>query len=160
MKTKIIILALATFAFSCGENHEENHDNHANHETHEATENHQEEEHHHAKEGDVLKLNGEEKWVVNEEMMVNVRNIEKEVTSFSGTTMEDYAKLSKGLKTSISQITSSCTMTGESHDELHKWLLPHIEMVNEFADVQTVDNASVHYDHIKESFVTFNTFFK
>jgi hypothetical protein len=33
----------------------------------------------------------------------------------------------------INELTSACSMTGKAHDELHKWLIPFIELT---ADLQ------------------------
>jgi len=33
------------------------------------------------------------------------------------------------LKDQNNQLIKSCTMKGKSHDELHKWLHPHLELV-------------------------------
>jgi ferritin len=50
-------------------------------------------------------------------------------------------------------------MTGQAHDELHKWLLPYLDLTNQFAEVKTIDEAENQYQKIKESFKALNKFF-
>lgn len=47
-------------------------------------------------------------------------------------------------------------MKGEAHDELHKWLLPYIELVDHFSKDKSNENLA----KIQESFTTFNQYFQ
>lgn len=75
---------------------------------------------------DKIELNEGEKWKVKEDMLIHIRNMEKEVNSFSISELNDFRILVKNLQKNINLLTSSCTMTGKAHDELRKWLLPFI----------------------------------
>lgn len=74
-------------------------------------------------------LNNGEKWVVNEEMKPFVIKGSELVNSYIRESRLDYKALAAQLKDQNDQLIKSCTMKGKSHDELHKWLNPHLEMV-------------------------------
>ena len=96
-------------------------------------------------------VNGE-KWVVNKSMMGFIKNIEKNVKQFDGKTLEDYKSLSVKINKDLRLVTSSCTMTGQGHDELHKWLLPFLDISKEFTNSKTLKDAQENYQVIKHSF--------
>lgn len=70
----------------------------------------------------LINLNSGEKWVVDSEMMVYIRAMEKGIQAYSMD--KETERLSDSLQSNIGSLISSCTMTGQAHDELHKWLLP------------------------------------
>lgn len=119
----------------------------------------QESEHHHD-ESEAIELNNGEKWTVDKDMMVHIRNMEKDVAAFRENAEKDYAALSKKLLSNIDLLTSNCTMTGKAHDELHKWLLPYIDMVGELDKAENEKIASAKFDQIVKSFIIFNEFFE
>ena len=86
--------------------------------------------------------------------MEHIRRMEEKVIEFEG---ENYNALSESLMEDINQLTANCTMTGQAHDELHKWLLPYIDLVDELE--KTKDKESQH-DRIVSSFKTFNEYFE
>ena len=106
-----------------------------------------------------LVLNEGQPWEVIETMIVYIRSMEKNVSSFNGSTINDYQALSTSLKDDIDLLTSNCTMTGQAHDELHKWLVPYIGMVNDISDSSTDEEAKSQYQNIVRSFKTFNKYF-
>lgn len=119
----------------------------------------QESEHHHHDESTEIELNNGEKWTVDKEMMVHIRNMEKDVASFAKSAEKDYETLSKKLLSNIDLLTSNCTMTGKAHDELHKWLLPYIDLVGELEKAENEVKAAEFFKEIEESFHTFNEYF-
>jgi hypothetical protein len=104
------------------------------------------------------------KWKVNPEMMVHVRNLENDVAAFSKNastaTLADYKNLAGRIKTNIGNITSTCTMSGKSHDELHKWLLPLIEHTKSLQNAASLDEARNYYGKIQASMDLFNWYFE
>jgi hypothetical protein len=86
--------------------------------------------------------------------------MEKAVSSFEGKQSEDYTALAKTIDDNLIELTSSCTMEGQAHDELHKWLVPFIELSEQF-DVATelAEQEKIYHD-FKTSFVEFNTYFE
>ena len=119
----ITLFAISLFLFSCG--------NTSNEKSKEETETITHEEHQHDEESEVIELNNGEKWKVDANMITHIRNMENDVNSFAKVEQKDYKSLSEKLQSNIDLLTSNCTMKGKAHDELHKWLLPYIDMVKE-----------------------------
>lgn len=86
-------------------------------------------EHYYDESSDAIELNNSKKWIVNEEMKPFVLNGEESVNTYLQDGQTDYKALAKKLKDQNSQLIKSCTMEGKSHDELHKWLYVHLEIV-------------------------------
>lgn len=118
------------------------------------------ENHNHEEATDSIELNNGEKWKVNDEMMPPILAMEKDINAFAATEKKDYKSLAKKLQLNIDLLTSSCTMKGKAHDELHKWLLPYIDLVDELAEAKTDKEASEIFAKIQISFKTFNHYFQ
>ena len=113
------------------------------------------EEHQHS-ESETIQLNNGEKWKVDDNMMIHIRNMEKEVVHFDQEKSTNYSLLANKLKTNIDILTSNCTMKGQAHDELHKWLVPYIELVDSFSKEKSANQ----FTEIQNSFKTFNQYFQ
>lgn len=105
-------------------------------------------------------LNNGEKWKVDEKMLVHIRNIEKDISGVANTEEKDYKLLAKNLQHHMDLLTSNCTMKGQAHDELHKWLLPYIDLVNVFSETTNKQELVVKFKQIQASFLTFNQYFQ
>ncbi len=119
-----------------------------------------EEQHEHSDEQEAIELNNGQKWKVDENMMVYVVQMEKDITGFTGSTMDEYKQLASALEQNIEQLTSNCTMEGKAHDELHKWLLPFIELSEQFSASATEQDATKYYGQIKLSLEDFHRYFQ
>jgi len=153
MKSLIIsISAISLFLFGCG--------NTSNEKSKEQTETVTHEEHQHDEESEVIELNNGEKWKVDDNMITHIRNMENDVVSIAKVEQKDYKSLAKKLQSNIDLLTSNCTMKGKAHDELHKWLLPYIDMVKELSEAKDETEASKQFENIQISFTTFNQYFQ
>jgi len=56
-------------------------------------------------------------------------------------------------------LTPNCTMTGKSHDELHKWLLPYIDLVKGLSEAKDETEAARQLENIQISLNTYNQYF-
>ncbi|HMU05670.1 MAG TPA: hypothetical protein PJ990_18685 [Saprospiraceae bacterium] len=110
--------------------------------------------------GEALKLNNGEKWLVNEEMKPFVLQAEDILNQYIISTSEDYLTLAEQLKSKNSHLIKSCTMTGESHDELHKWLHPHMELIASMSDATSIEDANKIIVELQSSFSTYNQYFQ
>ena len=152
-KLKISTLVLATFfLFSCTDK--------VKTEAAETTETvettgHDEHDHDHSEEL-TIHLNDGQKWKVDDNMMLHIRNMEKDIAAVSIDNPKEYQLLPEKLKKNLDLLTSNCTMEGQAHDELHKWLMPLIETVKDFSK----DKSTEHFTAIKNAFVTFNQYFE
>ncbi len=140
MKKQIIALATITLLlFSCTNNaSQDGHQHHA---------------------GESIALNKGQKWKVDDNMLVHIRNMEKDVAEYVGSGAKDYRTLAKKLQTNTNLLTSNCTMKGKAHDEMHKWLLPYIDLVNELSKTTIDSEAAGIVENLQESFITFNQYF-
>lgn len=153
MKKIFLISTIAIALIACkNENHHENHDEH---EHHDETATHEEDHHNH--ESEAIMLNDGEKWKVVENMSGYIRNMEKAVNEFKG---DNYPALAKTIDENIRALTENCTMEGQAHDELHKWLLPFIGLSEEFDVATEKENQEKIYQEFKKMFVEYNTYFE
>ena len=104
-------------------------------------------------------LNNNEKWVVNEEMKPYVLQGEELVNSYLQTNNTDYVGLAKQLKDLNSKLIKSCTMEGTSHDELHKWLHPHLELVEKLGSTTESENGKPCAKQISDSYKSYHQYF-
>lgn len=104
-----------------------------------------------------ISLNNGEKWKVNEEMLPHIEKSETVFESFEG---EDYSQLSKDMMVHTNNLIQSCTMDGASHDELHKWLHPHLELIKSLETVSPEKAEQEIIPAIEQSFNTFHNYFK
>lgn len=112
-------------------------------------------EHHHD-EHEAIVLNNGEKWKVDDNMMTHIKNMEKDVVAFAGNSDKNYKELTSKLKTNLDLLTSNCTMNGQAHDELHKWLVPYMGFVEDLEKEQS----EAQFKAIQDSFQTFNQYFQ
>ena len=151
-KITILISVISLFLFSCG--------NTSNEKSKEQTETVTHEEHQHNDEMQTIELNNGEKWKVDANMITHIRNMENDIISFSTVEQKDYKSLAEKLQSNIDLLTSNCTLKGKAHDELHKWLLPYIDLVKELSEAKDETEASKQYENIQTSFTTFNQYFQ
>ena len=145
LKIKIILLATAgLFLFSCNTKSKE-----------EKTTQIKTEEHQHS-DNEAIHLNDGEKWKVDDNMMEHIRNMENDIVAFTNKSDKNYTQLASKLKANLDLLTSNCTMKGQAHDELHKWLVPYIDLV----DSLEKENTDEQFKAIQHSFENFNQYFK
>jgi hypothetical protein len=152
-KITISLTVISLFLFSCGNNPNEKSIEQSETVT-------IEEDHHHNDENEAIVLNNGERWKVDENMLLHIRNMESDCSDFSKNEPKNYGTLAGKLQTNIDLLTSNCTMTGQAHDELHKWLLPYIDLVAELSDANAETEAAKQFEYIQNSFLTFNQYFK
>jgi len=106
-----------------------------------------------------LQLNQGEKWKVNDEMMPYLSAMQEMILNYDETS-GDYKTLATSLAGHNKKLIKSCTMQGESHDQLHLWLHPYLELVDNLNNAKSSDEASAIINQIKESFITFKNYFQ
>ena len=107
-----------------------------------------------------IELVNNEKWEVNKEMMVHIKNMASDIEAASNQFSPNYEELGSKLDENIGLLTSNCIMTGKAHDELHKWLLPFIDLVKELNTADSKEKQQQSFEVIQESKNEFNTYFK
>ena len=104
-----------------------------------------------------IELDNGKKWKVNTEMTPFITSGEQILNEFDG---KDYKALAKQLKEKNNGLIKSCTMNGKSHDELHKWLHPHLQLVDALSKAKNEQEAEEVISELKKSFTTYNTYFQ
>lgn len=149
---KILIPLISLVLFSCNNASKEKSKVYKETDTHK--------EHQHNSDVIGIELNNGEKWKVDEAMLLHIRNMESDVFSFSKLKEKEYNALAISLQSKIDLLTSNCTMKGKAHDELHKWLLPYIDLVKEFSESKDETTLNEQFQKIQTSFTTFNQYFQ
>lgn len=71
----------------------------------------------------------------------------------------DYKILAENLKDQNTQLIKSCTMSGKSHDELHKWLHPHLEIVKALENETDEIKAGEIVKQLQHSYQEYHNYF-
>lgn len=114
------------------------------------------EAHHHE---EVIRLNNGAKWKVDSHMMKYIRNMERHLKT-AVTEHTETAWLRDSLETNIRLLTGNCTMEGEAHDELHKWLVPFLDLAEELKETTDTADTRTITRTLDSSFRTFNEYFE
>ncbi|OJV29188.1 MAG: hypothetical protein BGO32_07800 [Bacteroidetes bacterium 37-13] len=118
------------------------------------------EDHDHDNSSEAITLINGEKWKINEEMKPNITEAEEVLNNYIKANGTDYKTLASELKDKNTALVKSCTMTGESHEELHKWLHPHIELIKELHDAENETEAQEVIAELQKSFSTLHQYFE
>lgn len=109
---------------------------------------------------EVLELNQGEKWPVNEEMKPHILASEMAFNVYRTNKGEDYQALAGVLKEHTDKLISSCTMKGESHEQLHLWLHPHLVLIKDLANAPSPVEADAILGKLEASFISYHTYFQ
>jgi len=107
-----------------------------------------------------IPLNNGVKWQINEEMMPHLAASEKALQTYVASNETDFATLAKTLEENDAKLIKSCTMKGESHEQLHKWLHPHLELVKELSETTDASKAKAIVEKLEASFKKFHQYFQ
>jgi hypothetical protein len=114
----------------------------------------------HEESSEAIELNNGEKWKVNEEMKPYVTKGSELVNTFIQNKETDYKKLANQIKSENNQLIRSCTMDGKSHDELHKWLHPHLELVDKLEKTNDAKEADELIHQLQKSYQDYQNYFQ
>jgi hypothetical protein len=109
---------------------------------------------------DEISLNNNEKWAVNEEMKPFILDAEIILNEYLETEASDYQTLTTQLKEKNKGLIQNCSMKGASHDELHKWLHPHMDLIDLLAKSESNEDAQLIVQQLEKSFDTFHLYFE
>ena len=152
---KVLLVAIGSMLiYSCNNKKDE-----AAMDAHTDTEATMHDENHEHESTDVIRLNNSQKWVVNNEMKPFVMKGEELVNAYITKKQTDYKTLAKELKSQNDQLIKSCTMDGESHDELHKWLHPHLELTKKLEEETDSVKAEAIVLELQKSYQQYHEYF-
>lgn len=107
-----------------------------------------------------IQLNNGNKWSVNAEMKPHIETAEELLHKFVSQNKKDYRELAEKLKIQNNALIKSCTMKGNAHDELHKWLHPHIKLIEKLSNAHDYNEAKKVISEIQKSFNNYKNFFQ
>lgn len=107
-----------------------------------------------------LSLNKGQKWEVNTEMQAPIAKAEERLQYFLDKGEGDYKSLASDLKEYNQKLIQSCTMKGESHEELHKWLHPHLDLVKDLSSAEKPKEGQAIVKQLQGSFETYHQYFQ
>jgi|GEM_PF-574925 len=108
---------------------------------------------------DEISLKDGQKWIVNEEMKPHIEQAEQLLQDFLRKGKDNYDPLAEALQTKNTALIQSCTMKGQSHEELHKWLEPHLKLTKELAAADSPEEAQATVKELQSSFEVYHKYF-
>jgi hypothetical protein len=109
---------------------------------------------------DGISLNNGDKWQVNAEMKPHIEKGKKILQEYQSSGGSDYKALAEKLENQNAELIKSCTMDGESHNQLHNWLLPHMKLISKLKEAPNEEDAEQVIDELEESFKTYEKYFE
>lgn len=107
-----------------------------------------------------MSLNEGKKWEANKETTDGVANMLELLEETDASTTKAYQKNGELLKEHIDLVLNQCTMKGESHDQLHTFLVPLISKVDKLKSVDMDKKGAKIQRKIKEHLKAYDTYFK
>ncbi len=107
-----------------------------------------------------LELNNGAKWEISKEMKPFLTESEKLCKDYITHHANDYKKLATQLETQKSALVDHCNMEGQAHDELHKWLVPYMALLDDLAEAESATEANNTIKKLEASFQTLHTYFQ
>lgn len=107
-----------------------------------------------------IELNNGTRWLVNAEMKPFITESESILNTYIANGSADFKTMAKELADKNSGLIKSCTMDGKSHEELHKWLHPHMALIESLQDAENADVANKIIAELKSSFEIYNQHFQ
>lgn len=101
-----------------------------------------------------------QKWKVNAEMLPAITEGENLVHEYVQTKGSDYKKLADELKEKNTSFIHNCKMEGASHNALHEWLHPHLELTKQLEHSGTTEEADEIIQKLVTSYETFHQYFE
>lgn len=113
----------------------------------------------HESEG-IHSLNNGSLWSANVETTTGINNMINLMSSFSkNESIDDYAKLKDNLEAEFNMILKECTMKGESHNQLHNFLVPMKEMFEGIGS-SDLEICKTNFDTLNKHLTEYTNYFK
>jgi len=113
----------------------------------------------HSSDGNQILLDNGNRWKVNPEMIPHLQASEQALKSYQKNNGSDYKQLAAEMKEHNDQLISSCTMKGESHEQLHHWLHPHLKLVKALSEAENEETAEGIIRKLEASFEEYHNYF-
>lgn len=107
-----------------------------------------------------IQLNDGKPWKADEEMIQRVAEMRKELEENISAEQIDQAALAQSLDHHTGKFVESCTMKGQGHEELHKWLEPYMGLIKELHNAESNDEAKEIMDEMQAMLKAFGEYFE
>lgn len=105
-----------------------------------------------------LELNNGAKWAMNAEMKPFINEMESQVKAYDPVN-GDFKMLGKNLSETNENLIKSCTIKGTTHDVLHAWLMPHMELIDDLKKAENKEAGNKIVEELKESMEKYHEYF-
>lgn len=97
----------------------------------------------------VVSLDNGKRWKANPETTEGIANMRAMIEKYSESG-QTKLQLKDTLEAEFQMIFQKCTMTGESHEQLHNYLIPLHKMLNAMSDKSTDAEITAMQDHLRK----------
>ncbi len=87
----------------------------------------------------LLELDNGKRWAMSPSMLPPVRRMQERIAEAGKARILDHTTLADSLFVDIDALVAGCTMEGKAHTELHDWLMPHMQLMQDLE--RTTDTA-------------------
>lgn len=146
---KIVLLATVVLLYSCGNKSKETKEtpNVEVVESHKGT-------------GIELTLDEGKLWKANQETTAGVQNMIELMKNFKEKdNLASYGKLTENLKKEFAMIFEKCTMKGESHNQLHNFLIPIKDLFNGLSS-EDINTRKESFNKLNTHLVVYKSYFE
>lgn len=112
-----------------------------------------------AKHSTQVELNNGEKWDANPETIEGIENMQEIIANFEESNEKEYAELKSQLEREFRLIFERCTMTGESHNQLHAYLTPISKLLKDM-DASKASETDELLQRLKAHLNSFSDYFR
>jgi len=108
----------------------------------------------------ILQLNNGNLWEANVETTIGINNMISLLNSFTEKeSLEAYAILKQNLEKEFGTIITECSMQGESHNQLHNFLIPITKAFDGF-DSKDIEICKSNFKNLNKHLSTYTNFFE
>lgn len=103
-----------------------------------------------------IELNDGKKWDISDQM----KSFMTKSIKVANKDNADHDKISEELNELKDEFISSCDMEGEGHDVLHSWLLPYLDLLEEYENAKSDSDKTDALEQIRLAHGVFNEYFE
>ncbi len=155
-KSNFLLPVVLLVLVACNSQKEEKKVNHENHQQAVMKDEQKGNKEEHEESVGKVQFDNGKKWKANPETITGISNMSSLVQVGISRKM-DSDKLYDSLQVEFKTIFDKCTMTGESHNQLHNYLIP---LKDELEKLKTGKNATETLEEIQEYLLTFKNYFE
>lgn len=155
MKKSILCVAFSMAMLSACQNNSKSRNQEAA-DVHDTIVHHEE----HGQQVSPVSLNNGKKWIANAETTEGINKMTALMTKFTHQPKaDDYRSLKVNMETEFNLILQKCTMTGEAHEQLHKYLIPMTELFKKL-NSEDMEVCLKAFDELKQHLTEYGNYFQ